>query len=268
MYHMFVCYHNQQVMYICVLISVPPSHPRELSVSLVSSTTARSSWVLTNSTPDSGAETLELRLTYSHNRSHANTWSLPGSVSTHLLEGLAPATNYTLQGTAINLDGRASSNTRSFTTLEGAPQLNDVSAAYINATHIVIETEVAYTGGGVIRTVQVNYDPGNTATLEAEIVGSFHQRAILVPEEVAGVGVVLEVTVLNQHNFLSNAIQVQGKCGCGLIAWFNAMTRVVNFLVPAYEATTVSPTIAMTTQHRSLVSNGQLFFFSGRDGPL
>jgi len=182
-------------------------------VSLLSSTTARASWLLTNSTPDSGAQLLELRLTYTHNRSLARTWSLPGSVSTHLLEGLAPTTNYTLQVTAVNPDGMASSKTRSFVTREGAPHLNSISAAYINATHIAIETEIAYTGGGSIHTMQVNYDPGNMVTLVAEFVDDYHQRAVLVRDEADGGDVVITVAVLNQHNFPSNVIQVQGGCG-------------------------------------------------------
>ena len=191
--------------------AVVPSHPDSLLVTQSSSTTARATWLLTNSTADSGAHTLKLTLTYAHNRSHADTITLPGGTTSHLLEGLAPATNYTLQATAINPDGMASSHTQFFATREGRALLNSVTVSHINTTHIAIVAEVAYTGGGAIQTFRVTYGPGLMVDLQGvEPVDPLRYRGLL-EREPSDEPQVLTVSVINQHNYLSNTRQVTGK---------------------------------------------------------
>ncbi len=195
-----------------ILITVHPVHPSSLSVAQPSSSTARATWALTNMTADSGAHTLILSLTYTHNRSLANTWTLPGTATTHLLEGLAPSTNYTLQVTAINPDGMTSSNIQFFATREGSPLLNSVEAMYVNATHVLIDAEVAYTGGGNIRNIKVSHSTGMKADLQVMKRNNLHYQAMYeTDKEMTDVEMMLTVSVLNQHNYPSNEILVTCK---------------------------------------------------------
>lgn len=193
-----------------------PTPPDVLSVTKVSSLTALAMWTLTNQTADEGADILKSRLTYSDNRSLARLSDLPGDSTSQLLEGLAPATNYSLQLTAVNVDGQASSLMKSFTTLVGQPLLNSVEVTRFNYTHVSILANVAYTGGGVIRAIEVRYSPLEYVKLqEVELLLELKWQALLILDggKASRSDLQLTVSVHNQFDFQSNEMTVDGKLG-------------------------------------------------------
>ena len=126
-----------------------PTAPVIVGVDQISSRTAHVSWRLTNNTADQSADQFMLRLLFS-NQSLADLIYLPGSVNQTSLDGLVPATEYSLLLLAVNSDGEVSTNPVTFQTLQGRPAVSHLEVNRLNRTGFSMRIELAYTGGGEI----------------------------------------------------------------------------------------------------------------------
>lgn len=194
-----------------------PAAPESLSLTQVSASTAQALWTLTHHTADAGADSLTLSLRYSTTGSIVRTTDLPGDSTSQLMEGLIPATNYSLQLTARNVDGKTSSDTQYFSTEAGPPLLDSVRVTRLNHTHFDIVVNVTYTGGGLIRTILVmRGDTGSVERLEEveSLSGSGWQATLILDDETIE-DFQFTVSVGNEYEFESNQIVATGEC----IAW-------------------------------------------------
>ena len=212
-------------------VVVRPSAPEPVVVDQISSRAARVSWTLTHTTPDQSADQLIVRLTFT-NRSLADHIFLPGASSSTSLEGLVPATGYSLVLTAINRDGEVTTNPVTFRTLEGPPAVSRVDVQRLNATGFSVSIELMYTGGGNITELVVSYralaDPSNVGHLgkfipqsNGLLVTATIDLAHSVDEATAAGELEFTVMVYNQFDFHSPPHTHQGMregawCGIGV----------------------------------------------------
>lgn len=191
-----------------------PAPPADLGVDQLFSTTARVSWALTSQMPDQHADHFTLRLTFS-NKSLAKQVQISGDQTSHMLQHLVPANDYSLVLTAVNTDGQVTTNPITFRSLEGSPAIKSVQIERVNRTWFNVEIELAYTGGGAVTNIAISYSPtaGNGVRTRLPnvvpvVVGAgLRLRAMVVfPDENQGeAGMQLEFTieVYNEFNFKS-----------------------------------------------------------------